>query len=202
MGRTWMLALCALFAAGVGPAPQIPGEPPLAPGAETPISPPLTPHPECVAQALQTLAITHGRLLRALVTRSRRWGDVWRADFETPDVDPPLVNRIVCWQGEAMQIAVGQNLAPLPVSPPSSTRASGVQCAYTPFENPCRGDPVQVISLCVRPGVYLYPGGRSEAVQSGDSFEVAFINHGRGETDAQWSARCAARGGVQPDDDD
>src|SRR5437867_1190985 len=130
MARTWILALSAVVAAGIGPASGQDGEPPLSPGSETPISPPRTPHAECVAKVLQTLAASHGRLQRALVTRSRRWGDVWRADFETDEVEPPLVNRAVCWQG-AVHIATAQKLAPLPVSPPASTQPSGVRCVHT-----------------------------------------------------------------------
>ncbi len=159
MGRTWILALSAVFAAGLAPSPGFEDEPPLSPGAETPVSPPQTPHSDCVAKVLRTLSASHARLDRAMVSRSRRWGDVWRADFETDDVDPPLVNRAVCWQGAA-RIAVSQSLAPLPVSLPSSTRPSGVSCIHTPFENPCKGDPVEVISSCVRPGVFrLTPNG-------------------------------------------
>jgi len=198
MGRIWILVLAALAAAGVGPPPRIPDEPPLSPGPEAPISPPLTPHADCIAQALQLLSLTHGRLQRAVVTHSRRWGDVWRADFEADAVEPPLVNRIVCWSG-AMQVAVGQKLAPLPVSPPSSTRPSGVRCAYTPFDNPCRGDPVEIISLCVRPERFLYDGGRSEPVRDAEDLQVAFADRGHAETDAQWRARCAPRGGVPED---
>ena len=195
MGRTWILALSAVFAAGLAPSPGFEDEPPLSPGAETPVSPPQTPHSDCVAKVLRTLSASHARLDRAMVSRSRRWGDVWRADFETDDVDPPLVNRAVCWQGAA-RIAVSQSLAPLPVSLPSSTRPSGVSCIHTPFENPCKGDPVEVISSCVRPGVFLYPDGRTEPADGDANLQVAFINHGRGETDAQWSARCASHGGI------
>lgn len=199
MGKSWILVLSALLLAGVGPPPGIPGEPPLSPGAESPIAPPTTPHADCVAEALQALQVNHGRLVRAMVTRSKRWGDVWRADFEADGVEPPLVNRLVCGPG-ALQIAVGQAIAPLPVSPPLSARPSGVRCIYAPFDNPCRGDPVEMLTVCVRPGLYLFPGGRSEAMADTSSLEVAFANRGRAETDAQWAARCAARGGIETDD--
>jgi hypothetical protein len=206
MGRTWILALSALFLVGLAPAPQDEAAPPLAPGPEIAISPAQTPHTECVARLIKTLAATHGRLQRAMVTRSRRWGDVWRADFETDDVEPPLINRAVCWQG-AVQIAMGQSLAPLPLSSASATmtssiQPSGVQCIHTPFINPCRGDPVEVVSLCVRPGVYVYPDGRSEPAAGGDTFEVGYFNHGRAETDAQWAARCASHGGIYREGDE
>src|SRR5438067_12300026 len=146
MGKAWIVALGALLAAAAPPA--TPDGPPLAPLGETPISLAQTPHPECVAQVLKLIGASDGRLQRAIVTRSRGWGDVWRADFDTSDTIPPLVNRAVCWKGD-VEIAVGQQLPPLPVSPPTSTAASGLRCVYTPFVNPCRGDPVEVVSMCV-----------------------------------------------------
>jgi hypothetical protein len=194
MGKAWIVAIVAVFTAAVGPPPPAPGEPPLEPAGETPIAPPQTPQADCVAQVLQAISASDGRLERALVTRSRRWGEVWRADFERADVDPPLVNRAVCWQGQ-VQIAVGQSLAPLPVSRPTSSAPSGLRCVYTPFENPCRDDPVEVVSLCLRPSVYLFPDGRSEPVREDDSFQVGFTNHGAAESAAAWARRCAARGG-------
>ena len=191
-----ILALCALALLGAAP---IPGLPPLNPAGETPITPTRTPHADCIATALQALAATHGRLERALVTRSRRWGEVWRADFESSDGPPPLINRVVCWRGD-MQIAVAQDLPPLP-APATASHPTGVRCAYTPVENPCRQDPVEILWLCVRPSLVLYADGASAPADGAHGLGVSPIERTPLESDAAWAARCATRGGMlRPED--
>ena len=61
------------------------------------------------------------RLRQPLLTRSEKWGVVWRVDFTISDADSShLVNRIVCWEvpdgNISMEIAIGQHLTPLPVA--------------------------------------------------------------------------------------
>jgi len=61
---------------------------------------------------------------RGLVTRSSKWGLVWRGDYTIADfTSPQLINRIVCWEGSDGQllteIAVGQRIAPLPATSPA-----------------------------------------------------------------------------------
>ena len=61
------------------------------------------------------------RLGQPLLTRSERWGLVWRVDFTFSDAEPShLVNRIVCWEfpdgNVSIEIAIGQHLTPLPVA--------------------------------------------------------------------------------------
>jgi hypothetical protein len=57
------------------------------------------------------------QLGRTVLTRSERWGLVWRADFTISGADlSPLLNRIVCWELPSLtiEVAIGQRLAPLP----------------------------------------------------------------------------------------
>jgi hypothetical protein len=49
------------------------------------------------------------------ITQSVKWGLVWRADFSLDGIDPPQVNRVVCWNGR-VAIAIGQHVAPLDVA--------------------------------------------------------------------------------------
>jgi len=66
---------------------------------------------------------------RELVTRSPRWGLIWRGDYAIADLAAPhLINRIMCWEGADGQllseIAVGQRIDPLPVTSPTAPKAT------------------------------------------------------------------------------
>ena len=55
-----------------------------------------------------------------MLTRSERWGLIWRTDFEYV-ADNQLVNRFVCAEhgqsGPAIVVAIGQDLVPLTQRP-------------------------------------------------------------------------------------
>lgn len=56
----------------------------------------------------------------SILTRSEKWGLVWRADvFYKREELSHFVNRVICWKGASkpvVKIAVGQTVAPLTVS--------------------------------------------------------------------------------------
>lgn len=98
-------------------------------------SPPLSPEGEKIVQGdpsfvaacqerIRYLASTGlWKLGKPLLTHSDKWGLVWRVDFEYPHDDlAPLINRAICWRtddgtGVNSEIAIGQQVAPLYVSP-------------------------------------------------------------------------------------
>jgi hypothetical protein len=54
----------------------------------------------------------------SLVTRSDRWGFIWRADLDVRAGPPSLVNRIICWGSGGRDIAgtatvFGRSIPPL-----------------------------------------------------------------------------------------
>ena len=58
------------------------------------------------------------KLGKPLLTRTDRWGAVWRVDFEIgADHVLALTNRIVCWRNSSgelqLLIAIGQKVSPL-----------------------------------------------------------------------------------------
>jgi hypothetical protein len=103
---------------------------PNAQGVETPSLDPdeqvvTADNPEFVTKCLSLidkfLSGKNWPLNRTMVTRSEKWGLVWRADFTIPDLDSShSTNRFVCWElpdgNMAIEIAIGQrHLTPLPV---------------------------------------------------------------------------------------
>ena len=190
------LALAALLTAGAARAPsdEPPAGPPLSPAGETPVPMGPTPSAACIAQLLGVLDKDGGRLDRSLVTRSGAWGQVWRADVVYPQ-DDGAAARAVCWN-DHLQLVRGRRLDPLPLPAAKSRKASGARCNYTPIDNPCRAEPVAMVWLCVRPTFYLYGDGHAEPVSADNALAVTFANRGAPETDAAWTARCVAKGGV------
>jgi hypothetical protein len=65
-------------------------------------------------------------ITQEMVTQSKDWGPVWRADFKFPKQEPsfiPKVNRMMCWeQGEKLffMSSVAQRAVPLPSTPKDS----------------------------------------------------------------------------------
>jgi hypothetical protein len=59
------------------------------------------------------------KLLSKIVTKSRKWGLLWRADFHTTDTEVDFVNRVICRRGDdgiiAIVIAFSQDIERLPV---------------------------------------------------------------------------------------
>lgn len=197
LGKAAVLALAAALAGESGPAPSppAPSPPPLSVDHETIEIRPQTPWTPCVAKLLGRVDREGGRLTRSLVTRSDRWGEVWRADVSFPVDRKGLVNRAVCWNDE-LQFARAQALPPLPVAAEGSPKPGSVRCNYTPIDNPCRKEPVAILWLCVRPQLYLYADGHAEPAREDPSLAVDFTNRGAAETDTAWAARCAGKGGV------
>jgi hypothetical protein len=76
---------------------------------------------KCVSLVDKVSSGKNWQLGQPLLTRSEKWGLVWRVDFKISDADfSPLVNRIVCWEiadgNNAIDIAIGQHVAPLPAA--------------------------------------------------------------------------------------
>jgi hypothetical protein len=196
-GNAAIGAPAAALAGGAAPAPD--AVPPLTPDREAAEAPPQTPSAACVARLVSRVNRDGGQVARSLVSRSERWGEVWRADVVYPADRPSdhkaAVNRAVCWNDQ-LQFARGQALPPLPPAPDGAHRPGAVRCNYTPIDNPCRKEPVAILWLCVRPQLYLYADGHAEPAREDPSLGVDFTNRGAAETDTAWAARCAAKGGI------
>jgi hypothetical protein len=191
MARTPLLVLLAAVLLAGAAAPS--DSPPVAPENETPVQDPPTPPAACIKAVMDVVNHEGGKLSRTMTTRSARFGDVWRADFTTPGYDPQLISRAICW-ADQVQLVIRQRIAPLPVARPGRHPAS-IRCQYTSLDNPCRGDPVSLVWLCVRPGLLLYADGRTEIGQP-DALNVNFLDRNEAETDDAWARRCATHGGV------
>lgn len=81
---------------------------------------------QCLALVAPFVLKSNLEFRRGLVTRSAKWGLIWRGDYAIADlVAPNLINRIMCWAGAdaklVMEIAIGQRIAPLPVAPRDDT---------------------------------------------------------------------------------
>ena len=90
--------------------------PSLEPVGETAIAEDRTFEQKCLSRVEQVAPGDRWRLGTPLLTKSDKWGLIWRADFTIAGVDiSPLVNRIVCWQSPSgdvsINIAIGQRLA-------------------------------------------------------------------------------------------
>ncbi len=76
----------------------------------------------CLSVVNQYTSGMNWELERELLSRSPRWGLVWRGDYALVDLAPNLVNRIMCWEGAdgklVVEVAVGQRVAPLPLASP------------------------------------------------------------------------------------
>lgn len=72
---------------------------------------------KCYVHASRTIMSMSLELTHQLVTQSKEWGAVWRADYTFPDKDTTsLVNRMMCWeQGGKLffMSSIGQNVPPL-----------------------------------------------------------------------------------------
>ncbi len=197
LGKTAMFVLAATVAGQGGPSPDSP--PPLTPDRESFEAPAQTPSTACVARLVSRVNRDGGQVARGLVTRSERWGEVWRGDVVYRSDPKGAVNRAVCWNDQ-LQYVRGAALSPLPAPPVGewerAHRPGAVRCNYTPIDNPCRKEPVTILWLCVRPQLYLYADGHAEPAREDPALGVGFTNRGAAETDTAWAARCATKGGV------
>ncbi len=109
------MVLAATLPARAQDAPKAPDMPPLVPDGEVPaIDASSQSFASCIVAIGPLTSQIGARIGVAHITQSAKWGLVWRADFRLDGVDPPRVNRIVCWNGR-VAIAVGQSVAPLDV---------------------------------------------------------------------------------------
>ena len=76
---------------------------------------------ECMAAISDSAKELKWQFKNSILTRSEKWGLVWRVDFETPGVSAStgFINRVACWrlpeEGSALGllIAHGQRVSPL-----------------------------------------------------------------------------------------
>jgi hypothetical protein len=124
-----MAGLHASFVANCGghrPMSQTSFDPP--PGFVPPDEPPLTPGADELesendqlvqkahAHASEMIANLKLEVLTELVTESKVWGTIWRADFKFPKGSTP-VNRMMSWEPNGkffFSSSVGQDVPPLP----------------------------------------------------------------------------------------
>lgn len=95
------------------PAPAAPAEfAPLVPENETPVA-----ADEAFREACLTSLPSAWVFTDVLYTQSKAWGLVLRADYTTPDVEGPNVNRVVCSKGSdgktRVNVTMGQKVPPL-----------------------------------------------------------------------------------------
>lgn len=99
-----------------------------APPEDPPEGPPLVPtgeseiggHADFVAECRETARVlpeNEWEWGAQLLTQSDKWGIVWRADFTVAGMNPPLINRVVCWRKPNgslhIHTALAQNIPPL-----------------------------------------------------------------------------------------
>jgi hypothetical protein len=68
------------------------------------------------AHASEMIANMNLEVVIELVTESKVWGTIWRADFRFPK-SSTRVNRMMSWEGDGkffFSTSVGQNVPPLP----------------------------------------------------------------------------------------
>ena len=78
---------------------------------------------KCQAHAAKTIESLSLELVNQLVTHSKQWGAVWRADFRFPPQtgreDSSVINRMMCWERDEKLFfwtSVAQDLTSLPSS--------------------------------------------------------------------------------------
>ena len=119
--RLTVLALLVVLVGGLfvdASAGPLSNFPPLSPESEIPAHEPAF-AARCLAKTEIFPTRRNWQLGMPLVTRSKKWGLLWRVDFEIVGNDVrPLVNRVVCQgteDGEIVniQLAVAQSITPL-----------------------------------------------------------------------------------------
>jgi hypothetical protein len=112
------ISLDAMAKDSLDPPPNFvpPDEPPLTPGNDELASEndPLV--QKSHAHASNMIASMNLELAIELVTESKVWGTIWRADFKFPR-STTGVNRIMSWERDGkffFSTSVGQNVPPLP----------------------------------------------------------------------------------------
>ena len=104
------LAAAALLTACATKTPKIPPIPPMPPDApqadEVVIDAPNDPVVvQCAKYADAFKRIE--TVSKVVVTRSKQWGTIWRADVSATGYNPPILSRIVCWNsgpGKAISV--------------------------------------------------------------------------------------------------
>jgi hypothetical protein len=91
--------------------------PPVAPDCESPAAPDASFLETCLALSREMADPARWELGVPLLTKSEKWGFVWRSDFKIPDQPYSSVNRIICWRGAgdkfSIMLAIGQDVPPL-----------------------------------------------------------------------------------------
>jgi hypothetical protein len=93
-----------------------PDEPPLVPANDELLSENDPFVQKCHEHASSMIAIMNLELTDQLVTESKSWGIIWRADFKFPRSDTTFINRLMAWEREEkvfFSTSVGQNVPPL-----------------------------------------------------------------------------------------
>jgi hypothetical protein len=93
-----------------------PDEPPLTPGADELASKNDQLVQKSHAHASEMIAGMNLEVVIELVTESKLWGTIWRADFKFPK-GTTRVNRMMSWERDGkffFSTSVGQNVPPLP----------------------------------------------------------------------------------------
>jgi hypothetical protein len=118
-----VLLLCGQAICGLPMSAQAADEhefPPVQPVSETTLPDDPSFVEECLSSLRNNPVAKGWEFGPSILTRSEKWGMVWRADVKIPDSDfaPQLVNRVICWRKSSdaklnIQIAIGQKVPPL-----------------------------------------------------------------------------------------
>jgi hypothetical protein len=109
---------CAMSQKGFDPPSSFvpPDEPPLTPGADELEAENNQLAQKSHAHASQMIANLNLEVVLELVTESKVWGTIWRADFRFPK-SSTRVNRMMSWESDGkffFSTSVGQNVPALP----------------------------------------------------------------------------------------
>jgi hypothetical protein len=97
--------------------------PPLVPTNEVVLAPDPAFEAECMSEISDGAKEDNWRFKNSILTKSEKWGIVWRIDFDMPGqpANYGLVNRVACWRKpeetgngpSGTYIAFGQRISPL-----------------------------------------------------------------------------------------
>ena len=119
-----VFSAAALLAACTATHPQLPAElPPMPPDAPQADEVVVDDPNDSVVVNCAKYADAFKRIetiTKVVVTRSKKWGTIWRADVSATGYNPPILSRIVCWNsGPGRAISVEHR--PLEMFDPSKS---------------------------------------------------------------------------------
>ena len=100
----------------------VPSFPPLVPTDETVLASDPAFESECMSAISDQAKDLRWRFRSSVLTKSEKWGIIWRVDFDTPEsANTSFINRVTCWRTPeetgngptGICFAIGQRVSPL-----------------------------------------------------------------------------------------